>query len=224
MLPVETSKGMGYNGANMIDPSSRYGMMRVEEADLIDRLLETIATKFGVIKFLEVGVMGAGTVRGVYRRGKEIDCPVQAVGVDFEHYRPNPTPDASYVFYGKDSMDAWRDFPKDYEANFLFIDGCHCVNHAMCDFGNYSPFVENCGYTLLHDTALPTALGKTEQEPWPQADHSYAGKPPSVLGVREALKKLGLLQGYRTDWKLIEEVPSDTGLMGLCLFQKMADL
>lgn len=208
----------------MIDPSNRFGMMRVQEADLIDRLLDTIKTEFGAIRFLEVGVMGAGTVRGIYRRAKEIDCPVEAVGVDFEHYRPNPTPDAGYVFYGKDSMDAWRDFPKGYKANFAFIDGCHCCNHALCDFSNYSPFVEVSGYCLHHDTALPTKLGLDKQEPWPQTDHSYAGKPPSVLGVREALTKLGLLQGYRADWKLVEELPSETGLMGMCLFQKVKEL
>ena len=117
-------------------------------------------------------------------------------------------------------MDAWRQITGKY--NFLFVDGCHCVNHAMSDFLNYSPFVEVGGYTLFHDTALPT--GKEKQEPWPQTDHGYFGKPPSVLGVREGLKKLGLLQGYRSDWKLIEEIPSDSGLMGMCLFQKLTEL
>lgn len=198
----------------------RYGFMRDVEETLIDSLLHTIKHKFGIIKFLEVGVMGAQTVRGVYRRAKEIECPVRCAGVDFEHYRPNPTPDPNYIFYGGDSADMWREFPADYQCNFLFVDGCHCVNHALMDFCNYSPFVENCGYVLFHDTALPTALGKTEQEPWPQTDHGYAGKPPSVLGVREALKKLGLLDAQRTDFKLIEEVTSDTGLMGAMLFQR----
>jgi hypothetical protein len=166
--------------------------------------------------------MGAGTVRGIYRRAKEIDCPVQCVGVDFEMYRPNPTPDPEYKFYGGDSLDVWRDFPTDIKFNFLFIDACHCVVHSSQDFLNYSPFVQVNGLVLFHDTALPT--GKTEQEAWPQTDHSYAGKPPSVLGVREGLKKLGLLQGYRSDWKLLEEIPSDSGLMGMHLFQKTKDL
>lgn len=200
---------------------SRYGMMREVEADLIDRLLDTIKAKFGRIAFLEVGVCGAGTVRGVYRRAKEIDCPVEASGVDFEMYRPNPTPGDNYKFYAGDSMDMFREIPVGSQFNWLFVDGCHCCNHAMCDFLNYSPFVENCGYCLFHDTALPT--GKEQQEEWPQ-DHSYAGKPSSKLGVREGLKKLGLLQGYRSDWKLIEEVPSDSGLMGMCLFSKVTNL
>lgn len=201
--------------------NGRYGYMRKEECDLIDRLLDKIKAEFGIIKLLEIGVMGAGTVRGVYRRAKEIDCPAECSGVDFEMYRPNPTPDANYKFYAGDSMDQWRGMTG--KINFLFVDGCHCVNHAMCDFLNYSPMVEVGGYVLLHDTALPTSLGKEKQEEWPQ-DHSYAGKPSSVLGVREGLQKLGLLQGYRADWKLVEEVPSDTGLMGMCLFQKLTDL
>ena len=205
----------------MTDPQNRYGFMRSVEADLLDQLLAQIKVKFGEIRMCEVGVFGAGTTRGVYRWGKENDCPVFATGIDFEQYRPNPTPDTNYDFHASDSMDAWREITQKY--NFLFVDGCHCVNHAMCDFLNYSPFVEVGGYCLFHDTALPTSLGKTEQEAWPQ-DHSYAGKPSSILGVREGLTKLGLLQGYRSDWRLIEEVTSDSGLMGMCLFQKFNEL
>lgn len=199
--------------------TARYGFMREVEADLMDKLLAQIKVQFGEIRMCEVGVFGAGTTRGVYRWGKENDCPVFATGIDFEQYRPNPTPDPNYDFHASDSMDAWRDINVKY--NFLFVDGCHCVNHAMCDFLNYSPFVEVNGYCLFHDTALPSF--DTKQEAWPQ-DHSYAGKPSSVLGVREGLLKLGLLQGYRADWKLIEEVPSDTGLMGMILLQKIKEL
>lgn len=199
----------------------RYGYMRDVEEDLIDRILDKLKAELGEIRALEIGVFGANTVRGIYRRAKEIDCPVECSGVDFEKYRPNPTPDLNYKFYAGDSMDMWREIKGKF--NFLFIDGCHCVNHSMSDFLNYSPMVEGGGYVLFHDTALPTSLGKEKQEEWPQ-DHSYAGKPSSVLGVREGLQKLGLLQGYRSDWKLIEEVPSNTGLMGAILFQRISFL
>lgn len=204
----------------MLDPQSRYGYMRAVESDLLDEMMDKLKSEFGEIRFLEVGVFGAGTVRGVYRRAKEIDCPVQCVGVDFEQYRPNPTPHENYEFHGVDSMDAWRKIK--FDANLLFIDGCHCVVHASQDFLNYAPFVRVGGYVLFHDTALPT--GQEKQEEWPQTDHSYAGKPPSVLGVREGLTKLGLLQGHRKDWQLVKELPSDSGLMGMCLFKKMMPL
>ncbi len=197
----------------------KYGFMQSAEEELLDRLTLKLKSEFGRIDMIEIGVFAAGTTRGMYRRGKEIECPVQLTGVDFEQYRPNPTPDAGYDFRSEDSMDAWRGISGKY--NLLFVDGCHCVNHSMADFLNYSPFVVVGGYALFHDTALPK--NQFEQEAWPQ-DHSYAGKSSSKLGVREGLKKLGLLQGYRSDWKLIEEIPSDTGLMGMCLFQKVKEL
>lgn len=204
----------------MIDPKERYGFMRAIEADLFDELLDKLKAEFGEIRFCEVGVFGAGTVRGVYRRAKEINCPVHCVGVDFEQYRPNPTPDPGYEFHAEDSMDAWRRIKGEF--GLLFVDGCHCVNHAMCDFLNYSPMVKVGGYALFHDTALPT--GREKQEEWPQTDHGYFGKPPSVLGVREGLEKIGLLQGYRKDWELVKELPSDSGLMGMHLYRKVLPL
>lgn len=201
--------------------AKRYGFMREEEADLVDTTIVKLNVRFGEVRFLEIGVFGGGTVSGVVRLCQEMRVPVFASGVDFSQWKPSPPPLPDYDFHDCDSMDAWRQIKGKY--NFLFVDGCHCVNHSMCDFLNYSPFVVVNGYCLFHDTALPTSLGKTEQEAWPQ-DHSYAGKPASILGVRDGLKKLGLLKGYRTDWKLVQEIPSDTGLMGMCLFQKVAEL
>ena len=205
----------------MNDLTKRYGFMREIEACLIDRILTRIHAEFGSVRFLEIGVFGGGTVTGIVKLCTIMGCPVFASGVDFAQWKPSPPPLPDYDFYDCDSMDAWRQIKHRY--NFLFVDGCHCVNHSMADFLNYSPFVIAGGYCLFHDTALPTAGGKQEQEKWPQ-DHSYAGKPDSVLGVREGLKKLGLLQGYRADWKLVEEVPSDDGLMGAMLFQKTKEL
>jgi len=202
----------------MIDSQARYGFVTEIEADLIDKLLDTLKTEFGEIRLLEIGVFSANTVRGVYRRAKEIDCPIRCTGIDFEQYRPNPTPDPDYIFHAGDSMDQWREVKGKF--NFLFVDGCHCVVHSSQDFLNYSPFVVEGGYILLHDTALPTDIGKDKQEEWPQ-DHSYAGKPPSVLGVREALKKLGLLDNRRTDFELIEEIESSSGLMGMMLYRRV---
>ncbi len=170
--------------------SSRYGFMREEEADLIDKLISKLKDQFGSVSFLEIGVFGGGTVTGVVKRCQEIDCPVFAAGVDFEQWKPSPVPLDNYAFFPTDSMDAWRDI------KFLI--------EKVGDMGGKSNLGEH-------------------QEAWPQ-DHSYAGKPPSVLGVREGLAKLGLLQGYRADWKLIEEITSDTGLMGMCLFRKEFEL
>lgn len=192
--------------------------MRDVEADLLDRLIPMIRNRFGMMRFLEIGVFGGGTVTGIVKKCQEIGCPVVASGVDFAAWKPNPVPIHDYEFYAGDSMDQWREVRGQF--NLLFIDACHCVVHTSQDFLNYSPLVEAGGYILLHDTALPTDLGKDKQEEWPQ-DHSYAGKANSPLGVREALKKLGLLDNRRSDFEFVEEIKSSTGLMGMMLYQRI---
>lgn len=198
----------------------RYGSMSEAEYDFMDRLIVKVGVQFGEVRFLEIGVCGGETVRGIVDVCKRMKWPITATGVDcLEHYKPTPPPDCPYTFYCGDSMDQWRHI--DQSFNLLLIDGCHCVIHSMCDFLNYSPLVVVGGYCLFHDTAVPK--DQYEQIPFPQ-DHSFAGKDPGKLGVREGLKKLGLLQGYRIDWTLIEEVPSPDGVMGAILFQKVAEL
>jgi len=198
----------------------KYGMMTDKEAALIDELLLTLKERDGEIRFLEIGTCGGGTTRGVYQRAAELGCPVHCEGVDnvAGYCMENPPPD--YVFHCGDSMDMWSKI-QGREFNFLFVDGCHCLNHAMCDFLNYSPFVKVGGFCLFHDTA-PNANGT--QGEWPQ-NHGYAGQPPSVLGVRSGLEKTGILQGHRADWKLVKESRNEgSELMGMCLFEKILPL
>lgn len=202
-----------------MNPDNQYGYIRNVEASLIESIVDRIKARFGEVNFLEIGVFGGETAKGIVRKCQAIGVPVKAAGVDFPEWKPVPAPVPDYAFYACDSMDAWRDIKGKF--NFLFIDGCHCVNHSMCDFLNYSPFLVVGGYCLFHDTA--THKGRATQDAF-SADHSYAGKPDSTLGVRDGLKKVGILQGHRTDWKFVEEVTSDNGLMGMCLFEKLSDL
>lgn len=199
-----------------------FQFIRPNEAELVKEILREIKTKFQAVRFLEIGVFGGGTVTGIAEYCKEIEVPLFAAGVDFESWKPNPPPTPDYDFYAGDSMDQWRKITRN-DFNFLFVDGCHCVNHAMADFLNYSPFVQVGGFCLFHDTAAPTDKGTEQQEEWPQ-DHGYAGQPPSKLGVREGLKKLGLLQDWRHDWTKVKEIPAPDGLKGMCLFRKLRDL
>lgn len=196
--------------------NTRYGMIQEVECDLMDELLNNIKTEFGFLRFLEVGVSGGGTANGVLKRCQAIGLSYALSGVDLpvgapQHVIPG------YTFYEGDSMDMWRKVKGSF--NLMFVDGCHCVNHSMCDFLNYSPMVEIGGYALFHDTALRD--GATVQDEFLQP-HSYAGSYASgVLGVRSGLEKMGLLQGYRTDWQILKEVPSSNGLFGMILFKKL---
>lgn len=192
----------------------RYGWITEKEASLLDDLCVTLKNQFGAIRFLEIGVFGGATAFGLYERAEQINCPIHCEGVDIPQGRPPFESIKDYVFHEGDSMDMWRTFGGEF--NLLFIDGCHCVNHSMMDFLNYSPMVVVGGYCLFHDTA-GSGLDNV-QGAFPQ-DHSYAGRTPSVLGVRSGLKKMGILQGHRTDWNLVQEI-KESDVMGMCLFQK----
>src|SRR5258708_4006922 len=111
----------------MTDPQNRYGFMREEEADCVDALLDAIYGQFGEVRFLEICVFGGGTVSGVVRWCQNAGVKVFASGVDFAQWKPSPPPLPDYDFHDCDSMDAWRDIKDKY--NFVFVDGCHCVNH-----------------------------------------------------------------------------------------------
>jgi len=198
----------------------RYGFLQEEEYDLIDKIIDLLKDKFGSVQFLEIGILGGVTAAGVVRRCNEVGIPItRAAGVDISPTTPSPLPIPEYEYYSGDSLEQWRNIKGNF--NFLFIDGCHCGTHAMCDFLNYSPFLVVGGYCLFHDTAAP---GLEKEQDYFHQDHSAIGKPDSVLGVRNGLKKIGLLQNYRADWKFIEEVPNPTGLMGMVLVEKLKEL
>lgn len=197
---------------------TKYGFIQDTEGTLLDELMVTLKQEFGAVRFLEIGVFAGQTTTGVVNRCKEIDCPLTAAGVDFIQWKPATDPVPGYQFYEGDSMDAWRQIQPGF--NLLFIDGCHCVNHSMMDFLNYSPLLDVGGFCLFHDTAFPPTDAPPGYGAWPQ-DHSYAGKPPSYLGVREGLIKLGLLGNLRSDWQFVREVEGYGGLMGLCCFRRV---
>src|ERR1043165_4124466 len=150
--------------------TTRYGLLREVEAEFLDELMLTIQREFGTLRFLEIGVAGGGTAKGIVKRCQQIGLPFHVSGVDLPVGRPAVDELPGYKFYEGDSMDMWREIKDSF--NLLFIDGCHCSNHSSCDFLNYSPMVEVNGYALFHDTALET--GKEAQGEYGQ-DHSYAG-------------------------------------------------
>lgn len=194
----------------------RYGYISKNESLLVDDMVVRLKNEFGFVRFLEIGVFGGCTMLGLCEKAEEIGCPIQCEGVDIGP-APSFCPDG-YIYHKGDSMDEWRNISGTF--NFLWVDGCHCSNHSMMDFLNYSPFVVVGGYCLFHDTSSDG--GKIDQSTFPQ-DHSYAGKPPSVLGVRSGINKIGLLHGHRDDWTLIKEISSgDT--MGMMVFKKIKPL
>lgn len=197
--------------------SNYYGSIMEPEASILDIVLRETKDTFGDIRFLEIGVLGGKTARGVCNMAKHIGSKVFCSGVDFISQKPNPLPCSDYKFYEGDSLDAWRIIKERF--NIIIIDGCHCVNHVMCDFLNYTPMLDIGGRCIFHDTD-PGPDGEAQGR-WPQ-DHSYYGTKNPPIGVREAIRKLGLIDGRLSGWGKIHEIESDNnGTAGMIVFKRM---
>lgn len=181
----------------------------------MDRFLEQLKREFGFVRMLEIGVGQGATMAGVLERCDELGVPASYEGVDGECGTPVVLP-TDCVFTKGDSAFV---FPQVGDAfNFLFVDGSHASNYVCLDFLNYSPKVVVNGYCLFHDTR--------EGPQWQGLHYQGSGEQgrfENNIAVRAALQKLGLLQGYRSDWKFIEEIAS-SDIMGMQLYKKLKQL
>lgn len=199
--------------------NTRYGNIEVEECDLFDELIQSVAREFGGINFLEIGVNDGKTARGVARKAQELNVPFAGSGVDIgTQIESQPE---NYTFYHGDSMDVWPQVIGRF--NFLFIDGCHCANHVMADFLNYSPLVAVKGICAFHDVGRPELEAKQKIYEQPYQDAKWhPGK--AVCGVRMGLRKLGLLNEFRSDWTHWKTVLGQGELLGVAAFRKVKEL
>lgn len=181
----------------------------------MDRFLEQLKNEFGYVRFLEIGVAEGATMAGALERCDVLQVPVTYEGVDGPQGKPSFLPE-NCTFIEGDSAYA---YPRVGEGfNICFIDGSHALNYVMLDFLNYSPKVVVGGYCLFHDTR--------EGPTWQHLHFQGTGPkdmPDNNIAVREGMKKLGLLQGYRSDWQFVEEI-KDQEIMGMILMKKLKEL
>lgn len=103
------------------------------------------------LRFLEVGVFGGDTARGVKEWCDEREIRLEYWGIDNAAQGANipPFPEAHYVL--GDSAEVFHLIPDGFDA--VLIDGCHCVNHVILDTIHYGRRVRPGGYLLFHDTS-----------------------------------------------------------------------
>lgn len=200
-----------------------YGAVCESDVGLIEHSLDLLCRKYlnGVfgekLVLAEIGVETCETARSIVKYIEDYCIK------DYEYYCIDkslimaPFKEARMI-YG-DSAETWTQFDPKKKIHWLFIDGCHCVNHPMLDFLNWGDFVQTGGYTLFHDSVPDHVIH----------EHYYSGHGPKdsklfYVGVREGLRRLGLLDNIRKDWVLVEErFPEgiDRGL-GVSLFEKVS--
>lgn len=150
------------------------------------------------LNILEVGVCHGDTSRWIESwMHSHTEQPWFFFGVDNNRDLPVAVPFPGATLITGESDQVYKEVPE--ELHFVFIDGCHDINHTMLDFLHYGDRVVQNGILCFHDAA-PKSQGKCDWQGYgPKNDPDFG------TATREALRKLGLFQNYRKDWEFVEE-------------------
>ena len=192
-----------------------FGVLSMEDIPFWLGTLQRVAMDFGEVVMLELGVANGGTTIGTKRHCDQMGWQFEWVGLDMACGRPAFDLGRWGIFLEGDLHTAQAynrvaDTPHAYSFNLLMIDDCHCFEDCRDSFLRYSPLVRKGGYIAFHDTnAAPGWQGYHEQ-----------CKPDRFIGVRNALKSLGLMDGSNIDYEFIGEQDRGT-TQGFRLYRKL---
>lgn len=119
------------------------------------------------LKFLEIGVFGGDTARGVKQWCDENKVELEYWGVDngshpnFKEGMKLGQPfEGAHMVYG-DSAEVFHLVPDGFDV--ALIDGDHSFNHVVLDVIHYGRRVRKGGYLMMHDTSLEIQHTMREQ-------------------------------------------------------------
>lgn len=192
-----------------------YGLLSMQDYPFLERWLDKIGFQFGSIQMLEIGVANGATLYGICEFCERKIIPLEWTGIDLPGVGPAEMPPGCKFIAGR-SEEVYVKI--DGPFNLVIIDGDHSSNAVCLDFLNYAPMVVKGGIIMAHDTINhPGWIGLAHPG-------SYQGHGPQHadfgIGVRAALKKLGLLDNLRSDWTFVDEQTQGT-VQGYCVFRKL---
>lgn len=191
-----------------------YGAIGIGDARFLEGFLERVKTRFGDrLKILEVGIANGYTGAGMVRYLNRLGACVEYHGIDGPGGAPHDgVLPVGGVFHQGDSTEIFESVPDGF--HFVLIDACHCSNHCALDFLNYGTKAVVGGIVIFHDTnPNPKWQGQFHQGHGPKT-------PAFGIGTRSAMAKLGLLNGHRSDWRLIAE-EADGDMLGMTAFERI---
>lgn len=162
-------------------------------------------------RVLEIGVCHGDTSRGIKafldglgwcdRQGNDRPFPLDFWCIDNQRDKPieAPFPGANLVL--GPSEEVYPQIPRGEGFDFVFVDGCHCLNHVALDFLHYGDMVRPGGFLMFHDMAPQTQNKRDYQGHGPRLEDGRAAHPDFGTASREAARLLGLLDNRRTDWR-----------------------
>lgn len=193
-----------------------YGLLSVSDVPFLEKWVKRIAEEFGHVNMIEIGVANGATLYGLYEFCEREGIAFKWTGIDLPGVGPSVLP-PDCEFIGGRSEEVYMRVT--HECNLLFIDGDHSSNGVVLDFANYHERVQLKGYVIAHDTnPSPNWVGLAHSD-------SYQGHGPRHedfgIGVRVALRRLGLLPMKRIDWAFAGE-QKEGDVQGMCVFRRTA--
>jgi len=186
-----------------------YGVLTDVDVKQIEDSLDLLKSTFEdePINLLEIGIHKGRTARSIRNRLKKIGLTNYTYwAVDAGNVN-NPFEGCNLV--RGTSEESFDQLP---DLHWVFIDGCHCVNHVMLDFLNYGHKVAKDGFLLFHDTG-PNSQGNHYQNHGPK-------NPNFHIATLRAFSKLDIFN--RKDWKHISSNYDVNNMEwgGVSIFQK----
>lgn len=173
-----------------------FGICQQGNERSFERWLVAVCIRFAFVQYVEIGVNEGGTLISVCeilseRKGDEYS--VLGIEPDKEFWiRSNKRIlDFNGSVSNKLSKDYDESDPK--EVHFTLIDGCHGKPCVMADFELMAPKTPTGGIIAFHDVCESCQHGSLQP-------HCGTG-----IEVRAALEELGLLEGKRHGWMIVEE-------------------
>lgn len=164
------------------------------------------------LNVLEVGVCHGDTSRAIrdYMVGRGAQWTFWGIDNNRDLPVQVPFPGANLIIGESDQV--YKQVPD--QLHFVFIDGCHDINHVMLDFLHYGDRVVANGMVAFHDVS-PKTQNKLDWQ-----GYGPKGDPDFGTATREALRKLGLLNDDRMDWAFVCERWDDGDSGGTALVKR----
>lgn len=207
--------------------SHNYGLISEVDAVVIEKTLDLIldSCQDRTINVTEIGIYAGQTGHGIkkYIESKGRGCYLTGVDnfkdgeiVGFFSYDNFLAGDSGEVAFKLN----------DSSQHLVFVDGCHCLVHAISDYFCYAPKVKVGGYLAFHDTGQHI-------KPFKDFQHGDKDNPDAYISVRKALQTIGLLEpftnrnyknvegGIYDQWEIIfDEYDPSNEAGGVTVFKK----
>ena len=177
-----------------------YGLITGADARALERSLSRVFARLpvlGPLRIVEIGVCHGDTSRALKSYLDAQGIGFEYVGLDNNRDLPVAVPFEGAQLITGDSAETYRLLP--WRPHWVFCDGCHAANAVMLDFLNFGDALVPGGELIFHDAA-PYTQNKLDWQGIGPKDHVDFG-----TATRTAARRLGLLDGGRIDWRLVEQ-------------------